>query len=403
MFKFTAGFVRTWKPTNGKLKDFYQPRMQVRVHPKGNVTVTMAVKRQGVSWRKMIGKYPDNRLDKQQIDQLNARYRKWYLFLEDQSSLPQDIIDRASRTEERLNEQAADDALDAYQAGGPMDQIIDRYLSDHVSSLKTADQIERMYAPREEDWTSGTSPFKEGTGGCLGAIREIFVAQFDRSFIVELLRQIEASTMRNRARSQVMRLGRWMVEQDIIASNPANNLERKSENLRHRTLTESEIKNIWPLLSAPLRFALCTGQRRSEIADMKWGDIEGDTWTQEDTKNGIPHKLKLPAFALAQLPKTPDGDFVWVTDRGPKIADSTLTHTWKRASDQLGLETRLHDARRTAGTGIAELMGSAEAADRVLNHKLPGVSGRYVKTDFGQVKAESLERWNRHLEEVVNG
>ncbi|MBT6069940.1 MAG: hypothetical protein HOH09_02670, partial [Proteobacteria bacterium] len=141
MFSFTQGFIRTWQPKSKNLRVIYKPRMEVRVHPKGNVTVSMVVKRQGISWRKVIGKFADNKLDKQQIDQLNARYRKWYLWLEDKTSLPQDIIDREVRAEDRAHEAAGDAQLETDQSGGPMDAVIDDYLKRHVSTLKTVDQI----------------------------------------------------------------------------------------------------------------------------------------------------------------------------------------------------------------------------------------------------------------------
>jgi integrase len=402
MFNSTAGFIRTWKPkSGGKLRVLYKPRMEVRIHPKGNITVSMVVKRQGVSWRKVIGKFADNRLDKQQIDELNDRYRKWYLWLEDKSSLPQDILDRTARAEDRAHEAASDAAIDAAQAGGPMNDVIDDYLRRHVSTLKTVGQIERMYAPREEDWTTGSSGYKDGTGGCLGALREAYVADITRPYLIELLRSIEAPTMANRARSQLMKLCGWMVENGVLDASPATNLPKNSESKRHRVLSDDEIRAIWSLLSQPLKFALCTGQRRSEISNMKWSDIQGDTWVQEDTKSGLPHSLKLPEFALSQLPER-SGVFVWSTDRGPKVHESTLTHNWKDASDAIGIDTRLHDARRTVGTGIAELTGSAEAADRVLNHVLPGVTSRYVRTDFGNVKADALRKWNDRLQGMVN-
>ena len=401
MFKFTDGFVKTWKPNDGKTKDFYKPRVKIRVHPKGNITVTIAVKRQGVGFSKVIGKFADNKLDKQQLAQLNDSYRKWFLILEDETTLPQDIIDREARAKEKADREAGDAYIDNMAALGQMDSVIEDYLSRHVSSLKTANQIERMYAPRQVDWeASGDIQYIDGVGGCLGQLRELMVTEFTRSALIDILRGIDAQVMQNRARSQVMKLGSWMVENDYIESNPATNLPKNKEPKRHTILTDSDIKKLWPLLSTPLRFALATGQRRSEIASMKWSDIQGDVWVQADTKSGVPHSLKLPKFALGLLPERAEG-FVWKSDRAVRLNESTLTHHWKEASDQAGLETRLHDARRTAGTNIAALMGSAEAADKVLNHAMAGVTSRYVLTDFGDVKAEGLRRWCDRLAEIV--
>ena len=50
------------------------------------------------------------------------------------------------------------------------------------------------------------------------------------------------------------------------------------------------------------------------------------------------------------------------------------SHQWRQASKAIGFESKLHDVRRTAGSNIAALMENTEAADRVLNHALPGAT-----------------------------
>ena len=66
-------------------------------------------------------------------------------------------------------------------------------------------------------------------------------------------------------------------------------------------------------------------------------------------------------------------------------------------------DKRLHDMRRTVATRIAELTGSAETADRVLGHVLGGVTGRYVVTDFKDLKRDALKLWSDKLEQLVDG
>lgn len=57
--------------------------------------------------------------------------------------------------------------------------------------------------------------------------------------------------------------------------------------------------------------------------------------------------------------------------------------------------------RRTVGTRIAEMTGSAEVADRVLGHVLGGVTGRYVVTDFKDLKRKALRLWSDRLEALT--
>jgi integrase len=207
--------------------------------------------------------------------------------------------------------------------------------------------------------------------------------------------------MANRARAQVMKLCSFGVEHGWLQTNPANNLPKNKETKRQIILTEPQMKDIWPLLTAPLRFLLATGQRRSEVARMKWTDLQDNTWTQLDTKSGVPHSLVLPAFAMALLPEQ-KGIYIWRSNRAERINESTLSHQWLDASRKIGADTTLHDARRTCGTYIAKLTESTEAADRVLNHALPGITSRYVLHDFGNMKAKALQLWADKLEALVS-
>ena len=404
MFRFTEGFSKTWIPVGPKARDIYKPRLHVRINPKGNVTVAMAVKRKGESWRKVIGKFPNNKLDKQQRDILNEKYRKWFLVLEDETVLPQTLINRQVREYERLHEEAADAQLERDQGAGTVGQLIEDYLDRHVSTLKTGDQIERMFARGDDDWEGvngePSKPWMDHLvgGGQLRQLHHIHIADFGRQHLVDVLRDIQAPVMANRARAQMMKLCSFGVEHGWLETNPAINLPKNKEQKCNVILRDEHISAIWPLLQPALKFALATGQRRSEVANMRWSDIRGDVWIQEDTKNGQAHALKLPLFTLNLLPSCREGDYVWPGRDRPKINESTLSHQWLQASKEIGFESKLHDARRTAGSNIAALTGSAEAADRVLNHALPGITSRYVLHDFGDIKAKSLQLWANKLE-----
>ena len=47
------------------------------------------------------------------------------------------------------------------------------------------------------------------------------------------------------------------------------------------------------------------------------------------------------------------------------------------------------------------LTESAEAADRVLNHAMSGITNRHVLHDFGNVKERALQLWADKLEGLV--
>lgn len=50
-----------------------------------------------------------------------------------------------------------------------------------------------------------------------------------------------------------------------------------------------------------LRLLILTGVRRSEAAEMRWDQIDGDRWTIPETKNGKSHIVTLHPLALSLL------------------------------------------------------------------------------------------------------
>ena len=78
----------------------------------------------------------------------------------------------------------------------------------------------------------------------------------------------------------------------------------------------------------------------------------------------------------------------------------------QRARTTLELaDFRVHDLRRTAATGMAELGVNPHTISLVLNH----ISARngtitsavYVKYSYDKEKREALEIWGRRLQEIV--
>jgi integrase len=147
---------------------------------------------------------------------------------------------------------------------------------------------------------------------------------------------------------------------------------------------------------------LATGARRAEVAEMSWSDIDENVWTIPDPKQGVPHNLTLTPWQMSILPERTTG-FVWKSYRGPHITPGNITVRFIKIRNRVGLPGKsLHDMRRTVGTRIAEMTGSAETADRVLGHVLGGVTGRYVVTDFKDLKRDALKLWSDRLEALVS-
>ena len=97
--------------------------------------------------------------------------------------------------------------------------------------------------------------------------------------------------MANRVLALVRKLFGWAVERDIVDASPVDGVKRPAkETGRDRVLDDDELLLVWraaDTLGWPfgpvIQLLVLTGQRRGEVAAMKWADLklEGDepTWT----------------------------------------------------------------------------------------------------------------------------
>ena len=67
-----------------------------------------------------------------------------------------------------------------------------------------------------------------------------------------------------------------------------------------------------------------------------------------------------------------------------------------------GNNWRLHDLRRTARTGLAEIGVPEIIAEKVLNHAERNVLARiYNRHEYADEKRQALERWATRLREIT--
>ena len=117
----------------------------------------------------------------------------------------------------------------------------------------------------------------------------------------------------NRTLAAIRKLFNWALQRGLIEATPVALVEMPgAEQKRERTLAAEEIRAVWAAsdgLGYPFgpffKMALATGQRREEIAQMRWADIDEAerTWTlsSEMTKAGRSHVVPLSPLALQIL------------------------------------------------------------------------------------------------------
>ena len=150
---------------------------------------------------------------------------------------------------------------------------------------------------------------------------------------------------------------------------------------RDRWLTREEADHLIaacaPHLGALVRFALATGCRAREIADLEWNrvDLQRRTAWLDQTKNGTPRGVPLNRDAVAvlegQLGKHPQFCFTY---RGKPIRWELTNTAWKNATRKADLkDVRFHDLRHTwaswhrqSGTSCDELKDLGGWKSRVM-------------------------------------
>jgi integrase len=214
-------------------------------------------------------------------------------------------------------------------------------------------------------------------------------------------------------------LFRWLVQRRRIDRNPCAGVHRPdAASTRDRVLSDAEIVKFWAAtdtVGAPfgplLKLLLLTGCRLNEIAGMRRVELneDGAIWDipAVRTKNRRPHRVPLAPLAQQILAGvTGKGELVFTTTgRTPVSGWSKLK---RRLDAAMGTVPpfRIHDLRRTAATGMAELGIPPHIVEAALNHvsgAKAGVAGVYNRAAYAAEKKAALKRWAAHVAGLVTG
>lgn len=225
------------------------------------------------------------------------------------------------------------------------------------------------------------------------------------------------------ARARVMlaclsKMFSWLVQRRQVEKNPCAGVHRPEvSRARDRVLTDAEIVKFWSAVDAErkefsglLKLLLLTGCRLNEVAGMRRAELsdDGATWSipGERTKNKRPHIVPLAPLAREILATMAgDGELVFTTTGRSPVSG------WSRIKTSLDGAMRippwrLHDLRRTAATGMAEIGIAPHIVEAALNHisgAKAGVAGTYNRAAYAPEKRAALERWASHVQGLVCG
>lgn len=257
-----------------------------------------------------------------------------------------------------------------------------------------------------------------------------------------------AGVSANRLLARIKRIFRWAARRKYVPFNPAADVDKPTiEESRKRVLSLHELARLWAAAEAMgypygplLQMLILTAQRRNEVAELPWAEIDGDVWTLpgERAKNKVEHLVPLSPRARAILKSLPrlgsSTELVFTTGRrkGKDAKGNPLPPApvsgWSRmktrldkkiataiameADEPLDLERHAlphwtpHDIRRSVSTHLrsSKVMGDNRidkaTLKMILNHKDGGVTDIYDHYDGFAEKQAALEAWALVIERL---
>jgi integrase len=252
----------------------------------------------------------------------------------------------------------------------------------------------------------------------LPAWRDMPVEELRRRHLTALTDKIldgAKPAMAYRAHEIAKRIFTWGLDRGDVEFNPFAGMRPPVlKKPRDRVLKQDEIAALWAAwttIGYPFgdfqKFLLVTAQRRGEVAEATWSEIdfEGKVWVVPASRSKSDREMLVPLSDLAVellegLPRFEGCDFLFTArSKQPVAGFGNAKVIADRESGVTGW--RFHDLRRTCRTGLARLGVPEIVAERCLNHAPKGLSAVYNLHQYEQEKREAFQKWADHLRLIV--
>jgi integrase len=409
----TDRYVKNLKPAlPGKRSiswDVVVPGLGIRVTDKGHKTFVLGARFPGAKHfaPRELGEYGALRLD-----QARDRTRQWLALI------TAGIDPREHAEEQKLTEQRR--RKNSFAA------VTEDFLRMHVIGPNPAHPLQRKGREVERD------------------IRREFIARWGKRpidsitphDIVAVIDEVVARGSPYQARNlygYAQRIFNWAIGRGVygITISPLDRLKPREligeKRPRTRTLNDLEIAAFWRVAQrlgypyGPLfQLLLLTGQRKSEIAEARWREIDLKARLlvvpAARVSGDAPHVVPLVADAMRiieALPRFMNGDYLFSTTAG-----ATPVNGFSKAKlrlDRLMLdEVRkenpeapltpfvIHDLKRTMRTGLSALPVPDLVRELVIGHAKPGLHKVYDQYAYLSERTHAAALWAQKLRSIVD-
>jgi integrase len=392
---------------NGKpydIKDIGSRGLHVRVMPSGQRTFVLVARYPGHSQpaRRALGVYDDMSLE--EAHDKAAQWRK-------------DIKKKIdpTRAEQQKQVEKEREQKNTFRA------VLAAYNKDKLKSLRRGREVNRDLEKLADDTGWGGRPITEITAL---EVRDVIKQYKDRGKLHHAHNLL----------GYVRRLYDWAIDQEVYAglqTSPCDHLKPKKligkKTQRTRVLSDVELRAAWigaKRLGYPygplFQLLMLTGQRKSEVAEMRWseiGDLAKKLWSlpPERVKANAAHLVPLSDDAVAVLTSLPrfDGDYVFSIQSGARPVaafseykrryDAEILKALKEHDPKAKLaHFVIHDLRRTVRTHLSAIPNISDLVrELVIGHTKPELHKVYDQYAYLDEKRFALDAWAGRLRSIV--
>jgi integrase len=393
--KLTSAAVKRIKPPATGQADYFDkllPSFGLRVSHSGTKSWVVMTRVNGKLIRVTVGRFAA-------IDLSDAREKARSIIQAAEAGLDPRRIEDERRRKRARDQQNTFEAL--------AEEFMAKHVRPHLRS-STAREYQRIL------FGADTKPWRARP-----------VSSLEKRDVLDLMESIRARGSRtggDLALAYLRKFFNWCADREIIASPPTDRIRRLPLRSRDRVLSEVELRLAWRAFDGEggifgpfYKLLLLTGQRRGEVAGMRWDEIRdlgtyGATWEipSTRTKNHRPHLVPLVApvvVILTSIPRT--GPLVFSHNGTTPISgfskvktriDQRIAEKLQSSAKRPILDWTLHDLRRTMVTMMNERLGIApHVVEAVVNHvsgsARAGVAGVYNRALYLNERREALHRW----------
>jgi integrase len=241
--------------------------------------------------------------------------------------------------------------------------------------------------------------------------------EIERQDVFRKLDQLKSTpTNQNYAFTAMKVFFNWSVRNQLCTNHPIAT-DKKPSRLkpRERVLSDDELRILYKyvrenrsLFHDLVALLILTGQRRSEICNLQWDEINNGCieLSSERTKNHRSHRVPLPSTALHIIEtREGAGDYIFPSRKPGKPFNGF--HRTKEALDKAtGLEHfTLHDLRRTLSSNLARLCIPIHVTEKILNHtsgSFGGVAGIYNRHSYIDEMTAALQQYDDFLDKLIS-